>query len=128
MDISSIVASARTVDIVHPATSEPIGLKITLLPESDSRVQDARRKWINERLHTRNAKFTAEKVEERTLSLIVAAVSGWDWSGEANFNGEQLTFSEPNLRKVLKALPWIREQIDSELGDNAAFFRNSASS
>lgn len=122
-DISTIVAAARTVDIKHPATAEPIGLKVTVLPDSDPKVKAARRKWLNERLQ-RGMKVTAEKLEAQQLSIIEAAVSGWEWEGELTFHGEKPAFTDGNLRKVLKELPWIKSQLDEELGDEAAFFQN----
>lgn len=121
MDIASITATERTVDIKHPANGEPIGLRVTLLPDSDAKVVAARRKFLNERLQ-RGKKITAEVIEAQQTSLIAAAVNGWDWAGEATFRGEKPEFNEANLRKVLKELPWIKAQLDEELGDEAAFF------
>lgn len=121
MDISSIAAAERTVDIKHPATGEPLGLKVTLLPDSDGKVQAARRKWLNERMQ-RGKKITAEKVEEGQLLIIGAAVKDWTWEGELTFHGAKPEFTEGNLRKVLKELPWVKTQLDEELGDEAAFF------
>jgi hypothetical protein len=122
-DISTIVAAERTVEIKHPGTSEPIGLKITVLPDSDQKVKAMRRKWLNERLQ-RGMKITAEKLEVQQLQIIESAVSGWEWGGDLNFHGEKPAFTEGNLRKVLKELPWIKTQLDEELGDEAAFFQN----
>ena len=122
-DISSIVAAARTVEIKHPATGEPIGLKVTVLPDSDAKVKAARRKWLNERLQ-RGMKITAEKLEAQQLTIIEAAVGDWEWEGELTFHGEKPAFTEGNLRKVLKELPWVKTQLDEELGDEAAFFQN----
>jgi hypothetical protein len=123
MDISSITAAERTVDIKHPATGEPLGLKITVLPESDAKVQTARRKWLDERLQ-RGKKVTAAKVEAGQLLLIESAVSGWSWESELTFHGEKPEFTDANLRKVLKELSWVKTQLDEELGDEAAFFQS----
>ena len=123
MDISSITAAERVVGLKHPGTAEPIGLKVTLLPDSDPKVKAARRKFINERLQ-RGMKVTAEKLEAQQLSIIEAAVAGWQWEGELTFHGEKPDFTEANLRKVLKDLPWVKSQLDEELGDDAAFFQS----
>lgn len=123
MDIATITPSARTVEITHPGTGEPIGLKVELLPDSDDKVQAARRKWLNERMQ-RNKKITVEAAEAHQLNVIEAAVSGWAWGGDLTFHGEKPAFSPAVLRKVLKELPWVKSQLDSELGDEAAFFRN----
>lgn len=120
-DISTIVAAARTVDIKHPATGNAIGLKITLLPDSDEKVKAAQRKCLNERMQ-RRGKVTAELLDAQAFAITVASASGWDWDGEATFHGEKPEFSEANLRKVLKELPWIKDQLLEERGDDAAFF------
>lgn len=125
MDISTIVANPRTFDIKHPATGEPIGLKITVLPSSDPKVKAARRKLLNDRLH-RNHNVTAERIEQSNLALLESAVSGWEWEGELTFENGKPDFSEQALRKVLRALPWVKDQIDEELGNDAAFFEASA--
>lgn len=124
-DISSIVAAPRTVDIKHPATGEPIGLKVTLRPDSSDEVQAAKRKLINERLQ-RDVKVTAERLENNRNLLLESAVSGWEWEGDLTFDGSKPEFTSANLRKVLKKLHWVRDQIDAELGNDAAFFENSA--
>lgn len=121
MDISTIVAAERTIDIKHPASGQPIGLKVTLRPDSDPAVTAARRSFLNDRLQ-RRGKVTAEKIEEQNQRVIVAAVSGWTWEGDLTFEGGKPDFNEINLVKVLKKLTWVRDQIDEELGDAAAFF------
>ena len=122
MDISSIVATERVVEIKHPATDEPIGLTVTLRPDSHPEVKKARREWTNERLK-RGGKVDADKVEALNLSLVIAAVGGWDWGdGDLSFKGEKPDFTPANLRAVLKELPWVRTQLDEAAGDDAAFF------
>lgn len=125
MDISTIVAAPRTIDIKHPSTGEAIGLTVTLRPDSSDEVQAAKRKLINERLR-HDVKATAERMENNGYLLLEAAVCGWDWQGDLNFEGSKPELTPVNLRKVLKKLPWIRDQIDTELGNDAAFFENSA--
>ncbi len=69
-------------------------------------------------------KVTAEKLEAQQVSVIESAVSGWEWKGELTFQGNKPEFNPENLRKVLKALPWMKSQLDEELGDEAAFFQS----
>lgn len=125
MDITSIAASERPVEINHPGTGEPIGLRVTLRPESDPAVEAVRRKWLNEKLQRRSGRMTAERLEELQLALISAAATGWEWDGELTFNGDKPEFNPANLRKVLRALPWVKSQLDEALGDEAAFFQKS---
>ncbi|MGL0786526.1 hypothetical protein [Xanthomonas translucens] len=120
-DLSTIVAAERDIDIKHPVTDDVIGLRITLLPNTHPQVKAAARKSLNERLAGKG-KLTAEKIEQNRMDMLVASVSGWDWQGELNFQGEKPAFNEVNLRKVLKLLPWVQDQIDAELGNSADFF------
>lgn len=123
-DITSIAPNERTVEINHPGTGEPIGLRVTMRPESAPEVEAVRRKWLNEKLQRRSGRMTAERLEELQIALITAAVTGWEWGGELTFEGEKPEFSDANLRKVLKKLGWVKSQLDEELGDEAAFFQS----
>lgn len=122
-DISSITPRSRKLDVRHPATKQKIGLQLDLRPDTDPAVRDVVRKQTNERLQ--GERPDAERLEANRLDMIVAAVSGWDWQGDANFEGKKPSFSEPSVRQVLTRLPWIRDQIDIALGDSAAFFRSA---
>ena len=123
-DITSIAPNERTVEINHPGTGEPIGLRVTMRPESAPEVEAVRRKWLNEKLQRRSGRMTAERLEELQVALITAAVTGWEWEGELTFEGDKPEFSAANLRKVLKKLGWVKAQLDEELGDEAAFFQS----
>lgn len=121
-DIATIVAAERAIDILHPATGEPIGLRITIRPESHPSVREAVRKTLNDRLSGRG-KVTAERLESNRLELVIASVGGWEWQGDTNFEGGKPEFAEPNVRKVLKKLTWIKDQIDKAIGETEEFFR-----
>lgn len=122
-DLSLIVATQRHIDIKHPATDEPVGLVITILPDSHPQVRAASRKATNDRMLSRG-KVTAEKLEAGRLDLLVASVGGWEWQGELTFHGEKPEFSEKALRALFKELPWVSDQVDMALGDRAEFFRS----
>lgn len=121
MDLSSVKPVDRRVDIKHPVTREDTGLVFVLKPYSDPSVKAVQRRLANTRLRN-GRKITAEQLEDAKLEVLCAAVSGWEWNGEATFGGEKLEFNAANVRKVLKSVDWIREQVDEELGDDAAFF------
>ena len=122
MDISEIAPQARAFDILHPGNGEPIGLKVTLLPMTDEKVESARRKIQNRRLSSRSTKVTADQLDTEGLELLCASVGGWEWVGEATFKGEQPECTPENVRRVLKEAKWIKDQIDREAGYTEAFF------
>lgn len=123
-DLSTIVATERTIDIKHPRTGQPVGLRITLLPNSHPNVRAASRKALNERLTNRN-KATAERIESVRMDLLVAAIDGWEWRGDLTFRGNKPEAEPAAIREVLAALPWVADQLDNEMGDQTEFFRGS---
>ncbi|MBN49994.1 MAG: hypothetical protein CMN85_10665 [Spongiibacteraceae bacterium] len=122
MDISSIKANARPVEILHPHTEEKIGLRITVLPESDPKVKKVQREITDRQLGKRKLKLTAAQLEAQSFELLVAATDGWDWYGDADFEGEKPEFTEENVRKVYKKVVFIRDQVKAEFDDRESFY------
>ncbi len=121
-ELTNIVAAERRLEILHPATEEPVGLVLLLLPDTHEQVKAAARKSLNERMSHRG-KVTAEQLEANRLSMLCASVGGWEWEGDLTFHGEKPAFQEKTLRQLLKELPWVGDQADAALSDRAAFFR-----
>lgn len=121
-ELTNIVAAERRLDIVHPATDEPVGLVLILLPDSHPQVKAAARKSLNESI-SRRSKATAEQIEANRISMVAASVGGWEWQGELTFHGEKPEFTQQTLQQLLKELPWVGEQVDVALTDRAEFFR-----
>lgn len=123
MDIASIKADSRAVEITHPATGEKLGIRITLLPDTDPKVKKVQREFQNRQFANRKMKLTAEQLESNTFESLVAAVSGWEWYGEdAVFEGEKPEFSDENVRRVLKKAVFIKEQLLDEFNNREAFY------
>ena len=78
MDLSTLQPVARTIDLKHPATDENIGIRVTLLPDSDPKVKAVRRKRMDANLASRRQKFTSVQLENFTTDLLVAAIAGWE--------------------------------------------------
>lgn len=122
MDITSITASDREVELKHPATEEGLGLFFSLRSPYSDEVKRAEREWLNARLAKKKQVITAEALEQAKEKQILAAVSGWRFEGEANIGGEQPAFSPAALRQLIRDHEWIRRFLDEELGDSAGFF------
>jgi hypothetical protein len=88
----------------------------------------------------RLARETVDRIFDRSSSVELAmqATTGW-WrytnptaekdedKGRVNtilFQGEELSFNEVNLRKVLEARPWIASQVDEGCQELDNFFPN----
>lgn len=122
MDLSKIVAIEKEIDITHPVSGEPIGLRIKLLPGSNKQVEKVRREIANERISKGDKKFTADDLENGAYRIVIASVSDWEWLGDTTFKGEKPECTAANIRKVLDALPWMKDQIDRAISDTASFF------
>lgn len=121
MDLSDISAHSRTLEIKHPATGNPTGLVLELVPMEDDRVKAVRRKYQNKAMR---GGLSVEDLEEQTFELLAAAIIGWTWNGDLTWNGEKPKYSTAKVIDVLKSKngPFIIRQVDKALGDEAGFF------
>jgi len=138
MDIASIKPSERMVEIVHPKTEKPIGIRVSVMSMTDERMKKIRRAIQNEklRLDARGKNFKAEDVEANQNDLLFSAMTGWQWynpTGEKNdkdfdadadatFHGKKPEFTKQNVIAVLTELEWIADQISAAISDEKAFF------
>lgn len=124
MDISSIKPAERLIEIVHPGTEEPLGIKVSLVSLSDERTAKVRRKIQDERirLEMRRQFFKAEDIEENEDTLLFNAMTGWHWEGDVTFEGQKPDFNVANVKKVFKHFPWFKQQIMEAVGEEKAFF------
>ena len=121
MDLNILSDITRTIDIKHPGTKEPIGLRVELVSQENPVYKAARRVILNERMKMEPDAVTPEFLENQTVSLLASAFKSWEWLGDACFNGEKLECTPANIKKLL-GVGWIKNQIDLELGKVADFF------
>lgn len=125
MDLLSIRPNTITVEIKHPATGAPIGLTVECVSMESDEVKAVERQIKNKALRSGRNSVTAEKIDENTVAILSAAIVGWTWSGDASLGSEKNpALNAANKAKLLSA-PWIAKQIDTALGDEAAFFSTS---
>jgi len=114
MDLSTLIPVERTVDVLHPKTGQPTGLKLTIAHESDPRVMEAARKIFDE---ARAGVVDPDRARRLTMTHVV----GWEWTGEATFNGATPAFSATALDEVCKVPP-VATAILKAIGDDAGFY------
>lgn len=139
MDLSTIKPGERMVEILHPATEEPLGIRVSLVHIHDESLKKLKRQFQDERyrLEARGKHFKAENVENNLNELNFTAMKGWEWynptgvkgdvgfdeTKQANWRGNKSPeFSKKNVLEIFESLPWFRDQIASEMGDDEAFF------
>lgn len=124
MDILSIKPAERVIEITHPGTGENIGLRISILSLEDEKLAKIRRRILDQRLQleAKGKTFKVENLENNSMTLLLAAITGWEWYGDIDFNGEKPDFTLVNVRKVLEDVAFIRAQVDQEIGKTEDFF------
>lgn len=126
MDIfQAFSPTERAIEILHPVDGSPLGIKVTVMSFNDERMKRVKRKIQDDgaRLSARGKSFKAEEVEENRIILTHAAMTGWEWSGDVNFKGSKPDFNLKNVREVLNAMPFMHQQIEEAVSDEAAFFQ-----
>lgn len=139
-NIAQLKTGAKTLEILHPGTQEPIGIRVFHVHIDDEKMQTLKRSITNRRnqLEARGKGFKFDEVEENMHNLIRTGVTGWEWYNPTgkegdegydpdampDFNGEILEYNTKNLMTMVKGYPWFKDQISVSMGDLAGFFGN----
>lgn len=130
MDLSKFSGTASAfeegieIEITHPATSKPLGLKVRVASYQSERAKAVQRRLANRSLkeRSRNPKkaSTVEELEEHSNEILASVVLGW--SG-FELKGKPLECNRENVLSVLNNpdLWFIREQIDKAADDITSF-------
>lgn len=128
-NIAEIKPVEKVCEIRHPGTEEKIGLSFTLMSLSDDRMSAVKRSLSDRNLakRQRNKHITTAEIEGNRKELLFRAATGWNWGeneqGEqADFNGEQLEFTQKNVMLIFNTLPFVVDQLDEFLGVEKDFF------
>lgn len=120
------------VEIVHPKTNLPLGITIVVCGTDSETYKKIQRKQLNRRMErtarsrNRHLQMTAEELEAEALDLLVACTRFWKQGDRSEIEfapGEWLPCTPENVRKVYEELPWLKEQIDQEIGDRSNFLQ-----
>lgn len=116
MDISQIKARPIELPLKHPATGEPVGLTLTLVSRDSEefRVSIAMSSFVQ----------IDGRPRDMAIQAACACITAWTWADDANWNGEKHECTSENKLTVLRAAPWILNQINQAFADNARFFEN----
>jgi hypothetical protein len=121
MDLSKLLATdTAVIQIKHPRTGAVIeGMTVTVAGNASEDFRRVRAELAKRRLET-SRNVTVEELEASALTLLVACVKGW--SG-FEMDGVEYEFSPANARALLTnpGYFWLREQVESGVGDTANF-------
>lgn len=140
-NIAEIKPVERTIEILHPATELPIGIRVRLLSIEDDRMKSIRRQITDNslKLQAKGKSFKAEELERNQHILMFTGTTGWDWYNPTgkegddgydpdampDFNGEVPDYTQKNFIALAKELYWFADQVQEAIGDTKAFFDNS---
>lgn len=108
-------------DILHPVTGEPIGLKVTVLGYKGEKMQAVQKAAANERLRNPQRFRSAVVIETHTHEQIAAAVAGWTWAEGVTLKGERPEATKENVLALMKSLPFVVDQVDAFAANMANF-------
>lgn len=112
------------VDIKHPDTGEPIGLKILVAGPDSERQRKARQKMLNARIRARRmTPLTAAEQEVETAKILAESTISWEWSNGLSFNGSVPDLDVETAASLYKKLPFVREQVDLAAADRGGFMK-----
>ena len=124
MDLTSLLQPMETeVEILHPVTNKPTGIKVTLLSRYHPDIKAMVRKIQDSRVAQarRNKPMDAAAIEEEMLEVLAASVKCW--SGLER-DGAAIPCTRENVLDLLRnpGYQWLRKQIDDSMGNDALFF------
>jgi len=130
MDLTSLaLASANPegvkMELFHPVTEASFDppVYITVVGIDSDTYQKAQLDQRNKqwkKMQRRNRirfEITAEETEQNAVELLAKCIVGWD---NIEWEGKPLQFNYDNAKKLL-TVSWVREQVDTFIGDRANF-------
>ena len=109
-----------------PATNEDLGITINVIGKDSDEFQKITREQTKKRMQKaakggfRNVTIPVEELEEDSLKLLAACTKGWSGVVE---NGKAVECTKENAMAIYEKYPWIREQVDTAIGDRANFIK-----
>jgi len=127
LDLITASSEGVQMELYHPVEEVSFDppVYITVVGMDSDTYQKASRDIQNKRLKRIQAKgrvrfqATAEELEQESVELLARCIVGWE---NIEWEGSPLTFNYENAKKLMGIL-WIREQVDTFIGDRANFLK-----
>jgi hypothetical protein len=115
-NLPEIHESGYEFELVHPGTKEPLGAFVKVRGDMSKVVKAHYRKRFNEvqqqakvaKRRNLEVETTLDEYEDLAVQDAVVRVIGWKGIQE---EGKDVAFSTESGERILRAHPWIREQI-----------------
>lgn len=129
MDISVIkpVSEGLPVEIVHPATGEPLGITVRVRSSEEKMVKDVARQFLDKqtKLKARGKDLSTDDYELWRIKTLQASIISWTWGKDTSWNGKKPEPDVEFLTELVQTATWFAEQIEDVARDTSAFFLNS---
>lgn len=120
------------VQIYHPGTNEDLGITITILGKDSDEFQKVSRAQSKKRIQKmskggfRNTNVPLEEIESDSIDLLASCTRGWKQDDKLTItvDGKEIACSKENAGMLYERFPWIKEQVDTAMGDRANFIRS----
>lgn len=120
------------VQIYHPGTNEDLDISITVLGKDSDEFQKVSRTQQKKRMEKmskggfRNTNVPIESVEADGIQLLAAVTKSWRQGEKQTItvDGQELACTKENAVALYERFPWIKEQVDTAVGDRANFIKN----
>lgn len=129
-DLSTLdtVSGANTgveVELFNPATTDNLGIFVTVLGRDSKTFQKLQAKQNRNRMVKMEkaggfkiGRLSAEELETDAIELLAACTKSWRG---VKVDGVDLDCNAENAGMLYARFPWIREQIDAAINDRANF-------
>lgn len=137
MDLASIdtvkgANAGAEVKLYHPSTNEDMGITIRVLGKDSDEFQKINRAQSKRRMEQmskggfRGANIPLESIEQDGLELLASLTKTWKQGDKQTLtlDGVELACNKDNAVLIYKRFPWIKEQVDSFIGDRANFIKS----
>lgn len=138
MDLAKLKPNDRaTIRIKHPSTGEELGVVIVVYGMDSKAFNASRHKIQNRILKKKKNVRTAEEIRQDSIQTLADCTAEW-WTEEykekgkdkgkwikvgdfIEWNGDRLECNVENAKLLYSNLDWMKDQIDTEIGDIANF-------
>jgi hypothetical protein len=122
LDLTKASNEGAWYTLKHPATGEELSGKIKIVGKDSTKFtqmsEEFRRKTLEDMKSTKTMSQKMESAQEQSDAILVACTL--DWEGMM-LDGEDLPFTEANVRMIYSRFHWIKEQIDIAIADRSNF-------
>lgn len=140
MELTALKPTERSIEIISPATGQPLGVRVRVVSLEDERLERVKRQINDEalRLQGKGKSFKAHEVERNAKTIMFTGTLGWEWynptgaegdegydaDATPTYKGEIPAFNQKNFTDIVTELPWFGEQVSEAIGETKSFFAN----